>query len=377
MKNSWTSLPFEDHLVLLDAETGRLVILNQVAGLVWQGLQTGNGPEQIAYQLTREFNVPLAAARRDVDALAAQWEASANRPVCNEDDVVQPDETGDNAPFHSELAYSILGMTFSVSYGTPVLEQWLDLLLSPFSSEQPEGMFHIRVWETNGGYCVACDHGETRLGLPLAEVKGSLLMAIIAGCYRQADLLAVFHAGVVGNGSHCIAIPGVSGSGKSTLVAALTHSGLDYFGDDLCLLHAGSGHLLPLPVPMAIKKGSWDIIGPYFPHLLGLPTAVIAGSEVRYLAASQPERSLAGRPARCVVFSTYERDAGTQLTAVPSVAALQLLFETGAWLNPPLTPERVSTFLRWVEDHPCYRLTYSSLLEATTVVEELLSYDPR
>jgi hypothetical protein len=58
-------------MILLDERSGRYWQLNQAAAAVVSTLAAGDRPEQAVSQITAEFDVDEADARRDVDALLA------------------------------------------------------------------------------------------------------------------------------------------------------------------------------------------------------------------------------------------------------------------------------------------------------------------
>src|SRR5579871_2866237 len=68
----------------------------------------------------------------------------------------------------------------------------------------------------------------------------------------EAEDYVFVHAGVVGNGTRAIVIPGVSFSGKTTLVRALVEAGAVYFSDEFAVFdEAGLVH--PYPRRLALR----------------------------------------------------------------------------------------------------------------------------
>jgi hypothetical protein len=61
--------------VLVDLDTKQYFQLNATASLIWRGLARGAAADQIARELTDEFDVTPEHARRSVDAAIADFTA--------------------------------------------------------------------------------------------------------------------------------------------------------------------------------------------------------------------------------------------------------------------------------------------------------------
>ena len=88
----------------------------------------------------------------------------------------------------------------------------------PFG-DQVEPMYGYRRWE----------HGTETIG-PRPSV------GVIDGLAQRHGLMAICHAAVIGEDGVGLLIVGEGGRGKSTLALAAIGAGMDYLGDDYCLV---------------------------------------------------------------------------------------------------------------------------------------------
>jgi hypothetical protein len=132
----------------------------------------------------------------------------------------------------------------------------------------------------------------------------------------------LFHAGGVELGGTAFLLPAPSGSGKSTLVAGLVERGAGYLSDELIALEADGSLAHPYPKPIAIKPGSFEVLGHLRPEFLdGFAT------EEWYLGPESVRPGAVGRscvPAVCVVphFDAAGRNQLTRLTSTELFLAL-------------------------------------------------------
>ncbi|MCG6863149.1 MAG: hypothetical protein LJE70_18035 [Chromatiaceae bacterium] len=104
-------------------------------------------------------------------------------------------------------------------------------------------------------------HRDTLIGL----IQGRLVMEVLQISYPNKEWLAVAHAGAVSDHRRAVVMPARSGSGKSTLTAALVHSGLSYFGDDIIPLTRKGPLAVSFPTRIGLKEGSWPVLAAYYP----------------------------------------------------------------------------------------------------------------
>ena len=57
-----------DGLVLLDVERGELLASNAIGAGIWQLIEDGSTPAEIARRIANQYDISLTQAERDVDA---------------------------------------------------------------------------------------------------------------------------------------------------------------------------------------------------------------------------------------------------------------------------------------------------------------------
>jgi len=194
-----------------------------------------------------------------------------------------------------------------------------------------------------------------------------MMFEILEVAYRVKPKLAVLHAAAVAKNNAALLFIGSQGSGKSTLVASLCARGASYLADDLCPLDT-SGHLVPVPTPQAIKKGSWPVLGQTHPQLLTAPTYQRFGHSVRYLApaAPDPDNWLRTWPVKALVFPRYQPHEPAVIKRMDDMQKLSYLGKS----NSLRGNAELSELLAWLQDKPAFQLQYSQLDDAEALLRD-------
>ncbi|WP_448569569.1 hypothetical protein [Thalassotalea ganghwensis] len=85
-------------------------------------------------------------------------------------------------------------------------------------------------------------------------------------CFQKSDYLYCFHGAALQHQDGDLLLPGKSGVGKSTLAALLVKQGYCLYSDEMIALDKGF-NVKVLPLPMAIKSGSWLHMAELFPEI--------------------------------------------------------------------------------------------------------------
>jgi hypothetical protein len=196
-------------------------------------------------------------------------------------------------------------------------------------------------------------------------VKSTLWISAV----NAHDYLMNLHAGVVGTGGRCILLPAAAGSGKSSLTAALTHSGLGYYTDEVALVEPGSFRVPPMPLAVCVKSTGWEVMSRFYPQLSSLRTHVRDdGKVVRYVPPSSTVVQKGSASVSHIFFPRYVRDEPTCLTSLSRSDTVTRLL--GQCLAAPryMSPGDISDIVGWIGSIDCYALTFSSLDEAVKLV---------
>src|SRR4029079_12319490 len=130
-----------------------------------------------------------------------------------------------------------------------------------------------------------------------------VFQAILEYLHPEVEWLAMVHGAAIARGDAGLVFPAASGSGKTTLVAYLAaQDGFTYLADDLVVLAAPSGQIVPWPMPLSIKKGSWSLLSGSYPGLKDAPVYNTSRGEARLVIPSPSAWKTAPVPVHGIVF---------------------------------------------------------------------------
>jgi HprK-related kinase A len=189
----------------------------------------------------------------------------------------------------------------------------------------------------------------------------------------KANRYLIIHAAVIEKNGCAAILPAPPGSGKSTLCAALVCRGWRLLSDELALIRAEDGMLVPLPRPISLKNASIDIIRSYEPStIFSKPVADTTKGTVAHLKAPNESVQRAEELARpaWVVFPKYE--AGSEAKLKPMSRARSFMSVAENAFNYSLLGKKgFDTLARIIDASMSYQFTYSRLDDAIDVFSSL------
>ncbi len=200
-----------------------------------------------------------------------------------------------------------------------------------------------------------------------------MLHALVRGvAYRQQDYLLALHSAALYRDGRCLLLPGLPGAGKSTLCAALMARGYRLLTDETSVLLPGPARIASIPIPVALKPGSWGALRGIYPNLAREPIFKRAdGIRVRYLRAPA-DTPLDDRAATHLLFPSYKPGGRATIRPVGVIEALARLFGGGYGVNRELSPAKVRRILDWSAALRCYAIEYPDSGSAIDLVREAL-----
>ena len=295
--------------------------------------------------------------------------------------------------FRDSLDYPGLGLRigpFDVHVRARVagLREALRCLYSGYQVLDPDRVFscHVQLresrsirppWERAVRFLV--DGRQAHEDMPAAQALCVLEWGINLVIALRFQRFLMLHAAVLERKGLALVMPAAPGCGKTTLCAALAHRGWRLLSDEFGLLRPGTNLLLPVPRPMPLKNESIEVIRAFLPEAVLGPK--IPGTRKGTVAhVRPPASSFAGedRPAACrwIVFPQWSQDAPLSLDAVPKAEAFMTIAMNS--FNYEKHGETGFETVRGLVDHArCFRLVYSDLAEAVSVLNELADGDGR
>jgi hypothetical protein len=375
-------LPSDSGLLLFNPLSHRLFAFNPSARLLWELIEREFTIGKIASEFAANYGVPVESARKDIDAMIGTWRSldllcsdcepeSSSGPVPTQD---VPDWSQTRPPaWTANAVYSVRDKVFSLSIEPP---NSVALIRTFFQHlEIPNGEIGLRLeirQATDRLRALLVNGSEQFRTLDEAQLVGGLCHSILEYLHPEVEWLAMVHGAAIARGDAGLVFPAASGSGKTTLVAHLAaQDGFTYLADDLIVLAAPSGHIVPWPMPLSIKKGSWSLLSESYPSLKSAPIYNTSRGQARLLIPSSSDWKTDPVPVHGIVFPRYIAGAVAKLTRITAFEAIERLLNDRIWLGYPMTEHRIRAFLAWIDVTPAYTLVHGNVADAARCLEDM------
>jgi len=368
-----------DHLVVSRDGADRVQLLNPLAKYIWSSVREGREVEVIAGEVAQQFFISQEQALCDVNRVITQWTHGLSAEPRS-----QQLRTSSNPP---EALYSRWQPKVESSFGFPrfsvrirydsheiagLVALMLGYLTAP-SSESPAHIMDIVANDSGQGYLVIVDNRVVETATDPADAAVMAFREIAELACRREDWLIILHAGSVAWHDKGIIFPSSGGAGKTTLTAALIRHGFDYINDDVIPVERDTGKLIPVPISLCIKSGSWPLLKQLYPKLESLRSFGRNNLRVKYLPPPTATIGAHSYAPRYLIIPRRKEAAAPVLESVSPAEGLRAIIEGESLLPQPLAPADVEELTHWVGSLSCYRLTYDKLDPAVqTILEAML-----
>ncbi len=376
--------PFAGGLVLVRKTARKLCLLNGSGALAWRLYHEEGSVERAAFGLAETYDIGKEAAADAVTASLEEWraaglldagldvslnvglEAPAGRTT------VPPVDPSAGAGI--ERAYRLGARGFRIRYSAGGEEALVHSRLEHISVEALPTFPLIEVRHDDAGFVISAS-GTADAAEDGAEAVGLVFRRIVEIIHPESRWIAHLHAAAVRLGEATLLLPGSKGAGKSTLTAALVHAGAAYLSDDVVFLDERC-RAVPLPVRLAVKEGSWDVVAALFPELRRAEISTLRTAPIRYIdpepqGAPGEAGKTAPHPVNAIVFPRYRPEGPAELRPLPPEEALIRLVEDRTWFSCEAAD--VATWTDWLMRVPAFSLEYASLDEAVPLAREASS----
>jgi hypothetical protein len=157
------------------------------------------------------------------------------------------------------------------------------------------------------------------------------------------------------------------------LAAGLIAQGYDFLADDLVALSEPDGAIVPWPLPLSIKQGGLEVVGTHHPQLARAPSYRTKGVEARMLAAPPSAWDADPVPLRRLIFPHFSAGVQPQARRLSPFETIERLLNDRVWLGNPVTKQRMSAFLAWLQRTPAYALSYGSLDDGMRLIADVMA----
>jgi hypothetical protein len=388
------SYPLGDELLLFNELTKQLFRTNPTATVIWNGCRSGLSLKEIITVLSDATNVAFEQIASDVNHIISYWiEAGllhdnqepllrGKQSVVAEEPLDAMDYDGPVPKLSSvshEYKFRILETCFQLSVPTEnelhLVTPLLNHLSVPYEISADEHLYIVRA---DDRYLLLHNKKVINWCFHISGIAPMLYGHSLLIAYELSRCLFGLHAAAVFWQGKCVLMPALSGSGKSTLTAALVGSGASLCADDLVLLTPAPVRMRPVPVVIAIKNGSWDLLAPYHPDIASLPIHLRTDEKyIRYLVppadvlvpmTSQPF------PIDVIVFPKFVHDGDAAVVNKISAGdGLCQLTDAGYDVRGEMTALCVRQLVDWITHISCYEMHFNQLDKAVSAIQTLVS----
>lgn len=347
--------------MLLVREDEQAFVLDSRAAAIWQANQAGLSAEAIAEALTAAGAENRETVRADVAALIDQWREEEAIAPHAPPPLAEPSWSG---TWRCQVRDAVVDVAVERPQHARVIGRWI----GHFPASRATADARIEVRDLGDGDSLTFVDGKAYgHGRGVRQAN----RALVALAWPEVPLCGMAHAGAVAGKAGAVLLAGVSGSGKSTLIARLASEGFGYLSDDLTPL-AMDGRLVPWPMPLSVKAGSWSLLARRFPALEVAPAYPAKDTLARLLPLASDAWRNGPQPARAILFPRYR--AGDTPTPAPlsPLETLQRLIEAGFRLEAPVDDERVEALIAWLDATPAYDCPFGDLDAAAGHVQRLV-----
>lgn len=342
--------------VLFSASQHAIFTLNDTAADIWRLLEQGKQAEADA-----RGSINARDVHRQVEAAIKDWQRlGLIRPR------ISPLDS--SAQGHVSQMLSVAGrrirILYPIAHAFPTMAIFRHLEIGESTPnivfqlvEQSDRLHLFR----NGDWLLASAPDEMATIL-----KGEMLSDILgAGTYELA-----LHAAALLKNGRLVLLCGDPGAGKTTLTLALAHAGFGFASDDVTLLKA-DGRCVGLPFAPAVKSGAWPLLAERFPDLDATP--IFRRPDKRRVRYPVPRtaNSVTAKPwpVGSVVLLHRDRAAKPSLDKIDPVDVLRGLLGGAFAPGGELGDTSFDVLAGVIGSVKAYRLTYSDLDEAVTLIE--------
>lgn len=366
-----------EKLIVFQSESASLHFLDELSAWLFLSLDAGLSETDLKKELCESQLNPilLDQAFEKIDVLLSPEKIDTSYQQEYETLIATPVLAPDKLT--AIVSLSLLGKTFHLYSDCQQFESYLlTLSLAKLPICEIGADYHVVISTINNSYQLSCNN------VPIYTIdKFEYIMPILMDhlqilAYQSSDYLLAVHSAMLEVNGKGLMLPGQSGSGKSTLAVSLLSHGYHCYSDEIAVISADDNQLMPIPLPAAIKSGSWRVIKQSFPNINLLPVwARSDGRHSKYIDLPHNYHPLPNTPLACIIFPHYEANfSGCKLIEIDPVSVLEQLTLAGYQIKNNLTQEKVEQILQWISSIPAYHLHYANLDDAHQYINELMAF---
>ena len=359
--DDYIAAPVGEGLLLARRHAHRLFALNETARFVWECRVRNLSPAETAGQLAEAYGIDPAVARRDVDAVVQHW---------REEGLI---ESG-----RPTVICTVGGCRFLLRLGPADVQEALlpivaNLAATGDGDVLPQRRATIEVTERGGKYLISTGEEAATLAPTLDAVVEAVQIGMFRYVFNATDWQLSMHSAAIGRANGCVLIAGESGRGKTTLMAHMLRSGFYYVADDMVLITPPDLSVIPIAMPLVLKRGSWATLEEILPGLREARVFRRAGRDVKYWMPPPGQIAQGAAAIKGIIFPRFGKAEQFTATRLNAFDAIERIMKAPTRIGIPLAHEAVERLAAVVQACPIYEIAYDDAEAAGRWVGGLLA----
>lgn len=359
----------------------KLFVLNSTAAFLWNDINEGLALEKANARQAERFGVLPADIFQDSERIYKNWayeglllgcnysSAKENELVDISDYDVRNQLVFLKSPSDERIrTYHFHSNPVTCGFQTKALENLIHPAFAHLEVKDLRlGDTIINLRMKNDAIVVCCGWKDVVSTFDIREARTSALINILDAISGMSDWCALLHAAALARGDETILLAGACQKGKTTLTAHLLQRNWEYLAEDLTAIDSKSGAVYGIPSALSLKQGSWDLLSVDFPEIENLAIHEKFGSKIRYLPP--PKYQLGPKSLKFIIFVDFDPSVKHYCLKLSPVEALENLVAADSWINTD--EDHLNFFLEILENVTAFQLTYNTLDQAQSSIEEL------
>lgn len=271
-------------------------------------------------------------------------------------------------PKQKTHSYLFRSKVFSITYGSPYLEQYIHLPLAHLAKDTKESGLSIDVFTFENRYSLRVngEHSKCLLADEPGQIKRLLYIELSNIFYgkNQNDWMAFLHGSAVIRNEKVLVLTSEGGSGKSTMAGLLQLNGFEFFSDDYIPVAAKTGKIFPFPAALCLKNSAIDIL-----ESKGLGLNKSPKGNLAYAKYSPKDLHTKSLKLSKVVFVKYNPNADIEFKQISTLDALYHFLQE-AWVGDDM--DRAKRFIIWFTKLQFFKLEYGNTPKAIETLTKLM-----
>lgn len=269
--------------------------------------------------------------------------------------------------------YQVADATFSI-FAEPELLKDITSLLAPRTQKIQNVDFELLIKQESELYCIYSNEILVEQCAEYLEVIPLIIDRLQILAFQKSHYTFCFHGAALSTPNGNLLLPGESGAGKSTLSALLQSKEYQLYSDEIIALD-DNFQISVIPLPIAIKSGSWQVVTEKYPQLAQAKIwHRLDGRQLKYLwPTSFADVSLHSGKSTVLIHPQYsdKKVLDAETTALSIIDTIGLLTASGYQLGFELNIEKLEKFIAFIQRTTNFRVKYNNSQQVIKVLGSL------